>query len=66
MVGANLEVKVFDRNILGVKSDYLLGKVTINLTQIRFPEEVDKWYSFEGSPGKIHLKLKWIPREQFE
>ena len=66
MVGANLEVKVFDRNILGVKSDYLLGKVTINLTQIRFPEEVDKWYSFEGSPGKIHLKLKWIPRDQFE
>ena len=63
MMGASLEVMVLDEetNSIRVKSGDLIGKVTINLTEIRLLENMDMWHNLEGSPGKIHLKLRWIP-----
>ena len=62
MMGARLEVMVCDedKNSIRMKSGDIIGKVTINLTEIRLLENIDMWHNLEGSPGKIHLKLRWI------
>ena len=63
MMGARLEVMVCDedKNSIRMKSGDIIGKVTINLTEIRLLENIDMWHNLEGNPGKIHLKLRWIP-----